>query len=79
MLAKGKPVADAEVTVLLPGDERKKVVTDKAGYTPVFEAAGRYGVWARHFETVSGESGGQKYEEVRHYATLVVDAGTAKP
>ena len=46
--------------------------------TPGFAAAGRYGVWVRHVETQAGERDGQKYEEVRRYATLVVDLDPAK-
>jgi len=73
--AKGKPVADAEVTVLLPGDKKKtkKVTTDKKGLTEAFEDAGRYGAWVRHNEAKSGEHDGKKYDEVHHYATLVVE------
>jgi outer membrane protein assembly factor BamB len=78
VLAKGKPLADAEVTVLPPGGESKKVKTDADGLTPAFEAAGRYGVWARYVEAAAGESGGKKYEEVRHYPTLVYDAPAAR-
>lgn len=71
--SKGKPLADTEVNVLLPTDRKKKVKTDDKGLTPAFEDAGRYGVWVRHLETASGELGGKKYEQVRHYATLVFD------
>jgi uncharacterized GH25 family protein len=78
VLAKGRPVADAEVTVMVPGDKGQKVKTDKDGLTPEFTRKGRYGAWARHFETGAGEHAGSKYEEVRHYATLVVDAGRSE-
>jgi uncharacterized GH25 family protein len=73
VLAKKAGVADVEVSLLLPGDKKEKVKTDKDGYTKAFSGAGRYGAWARHVETAAGESGGKKYEEVRHYATVVVD------
>jgi uncharacterized GH25 family protein len=69
------PAAGAEVTVLVPGSEKKSVTTDKEGFTPAFEATGRYGVSARVTEAKGGEYAGQKYEEARHYATLVVDVG----
>jgi len=72
-LAKGKPVADVEMNMLLPADKKEKVKTDKEGFTQWFDAKGRYGAWSRHSETVSGETGGKKFEEIRHYATLVVD------
>jgi uncharacterized GH25 family protein len=77
----GKPVADAEVTVLLPGEEKDKekkptkamVKTDKEGFTPVYAASGRYGVFARVTDPKAGEFAGKKFEETRLYATLVVD------
>ena len=60
-------------SLLLPGDKKEKVKTDKDGYTKAFDGAGRYGAWARHVEATAGEAGGKKFEEVRHYATVVVD------
>jgi hypothetical protein len=73
LLAKGKPVADAEGTVMLPGGMKEPVKTDKDGYTTGFEAKGRFAVYIKHLETKTGEHQGKKYEEIRHYATLVVD------
>lgn len=76
VLHDGKPVKDAEVSVLVPASgkaERKAAKTDADGYTGAFAATGRYGVNARVTEATSGELAGKKYEEVRHYATLVVD------
>jgi hypothetical protein len=73
VLAAGKPVADSETTVLLPGGEKKAVKTDKEGYTPGFEGAGRYAVYARQVEVKEGEHAGKKYSEIRNYATLVCD------
>lgn len=73
LLAAGKPVADAEGSLLLPNGETEKVKTDKDGYTAAFTGSGRYAVWLRHTEPKAGEHAGQKYAEVRHYATLVVD------
>lgn len=71
----GKPAADAEVTVLLPGDgkEKKAVKTDREGFTPTFDKPGRYGVFARVTDPAAGEYAGKKYTETRYYATLVVD------
>jgi uncharacterized GH25 family protein len=66
-------VADSEGSVLLPDGKKEKLKTDKDGYTAAFEGSGRYAVWLRHVETKAGEHDGKKYEEVRHYATLVVD------
>ena len=78
LTAKGKPVAGAEVTIILPDGEQEKVTTDDSGETSAFDKLGRYGLWARHFETVAGKHDGKSYEEVRRYPTLVVDiTGTA--
>jgi uncharacterized GH25 family protein len=73
LLAKGKPVADAEGTILLPDGKKEKVKTDADGYTPGFPQTGRYAAYVKLTETKVGEHDGKKYEEVRHYATLVVD------
>jgi hypothetical protein len=78
VLANGKPVAAAEVSVLLPDGARKTVKTEADGRTPTFEESGRFGVWVRHVEPKAGERDGQRYEEVRHFATLVADVGSAK-
>jgi uncharacterized GH25 family protein len=75
VLAAGKPVADSEVTVMLPGSGKKAVKTDKDGYTPEFGETGRFGVVAKLVEAKSGEHAGKKYAEARHYATLVCDIG----
>ena len=76
VLHDGKPVNGSEVSVLVPGSDkptRKAAKTDAQGYTEAFDKAGRYAVNARVTEAASGESAGKRYEEVRHYATLVVD------
>ena len=79
VLSRGRPLVDAEVTVMRPADAKdEKVKTDKDGLTPAFEAKGRFGVWIRASEAVAGESDGKKYEEVRNYATLVVDIDQVK-
>ena len=39
------------------------------------EGSGQFGAWTRYFEPKAGELGGKKYDEVRHYPTLVVDVG----
>ena len=74
LLAAGKPVADAEGSVLKPDGSKEKVKTDKDGFTTAFDAIGRYAVWLRHTEARAGEHDGKKYEEIKHYATLVADA-----
>jgi hypothetical protein len=73
LLAKGKPVADAEGSVMLPDGTKEKVKTDADGYTAAFEKTGRYAAYLKLTEVKAGEHDGKKYEEVRHYATLVVD------
>jgi uncharacterized GH25 family protein len=73
VLAAGKPLAESEVTVMVPGGTKKMVKTDKDGYTPGYEGAGRYGVYAKQIEVKSGEHAGKKYDEIRNYATLVCD------
>jgi hypothetical protein len=70
----GKPMVKAEVTVLVPGEDKSKVVaTDESGLTPSFEKSGTYGAQTRQVIEKAGEHGGKKYEEVRNYATLVVN------
>jgi hypothetical protein len=73
VLAAGKPAANLEVTVILPDATKKAVTTDKDGYTPEYDAAGRFGVYAKHIEAKTGDLGGKKFEEIRSYATLVCD------
>ena len=73
LLQEGKPVAEAEYTVLVPGGAKKAGKTDKDGHTETFDAPGRYGVFARVTEAKPGEAGGKKFDETRHYATLVID------
>jgi uncharacterized GH25 family protein len=73
VLYDGKPAAEIEVTVLVPGSAKQAVKTDKEGFTPAFEQSGRYGVFARVTEAKEGEFAGKKYTETRYYATLVVD------
>jgi hypothetical protein len=78
VVAQGKPVANAEVNVVLPDGERTKTTTDASGQTATFPHTGRFAAWTRHFEAKGGESGGRPFEETRHYATLVIDVGVAK-
>jgi N-acetylneuraminic acid mutarotase len=77
LVAGGKPVADAEVSVLKPDGSKAKVKTDKDGLTDAVEGKGRFGAWARVVLSKSGEHDGKKYAEVRHYPTLVFDTPEA--
>lgn len=72
---KGKPLADAEFGVLVPGEPAgQKIMADEKGLLAVrFDKPGRYGVRVAYFEPSIGELDGNKYEEIRHYATLVLD------
>ncbi|MBU6217241.1 MAG: DUF4198 domain-containing protein, partial [Acidobacteria bacterium] len=79
VVAGGKPLAGAEVFLRKPGAEATETVkTDDAGHTPACAEAGRYAVVARKLDATPGEHDGKKYEEERHYATLVVDVPKAK-
>lgn len=73
LLAVGKPVADAEGSLLLPDGKKEKLKTNQDGYTEAFAGSGRFAVWMRHTEAKSGVHGDKKYDEVKHYATLVCD------
>jgi uncharacterized GH25 family protein len=75
VLAAGKPVPDVEVSVMTPDGKKDKVKADKDGRTPAFDGKGRFAAFAKYAEPTAGEAGGKKYEEIRHYATLVFDAG----
>jgi len=75
-IAAGKPVAKTEVTVLIPGEDKAKIVqTDDQGLTPTFDKTGQYGAQVRTIENKSGEQAGKKYDEIRNYGTLVVTFG----
>ncbi len=75
----GKPVPEAQVVVVVPGGESKEPIkTDAKGeFKLLIEKPGLYGVRARHSEKKSGEYEGKKFEEVRHYATLVFENAPA--
>ncbi len=73
LLGSGKPVPEAEVTIIKPDGSKVKVKTGADGITEPVEGVGRFAAWVRFTEPKSGELDGKKYEEVRHYATLVAD------
>ncbi|MFO0938310.1 MAG: DUF4198 domain-containing protein [Gemmataceae bacterium] len=73
VLSHGKPVADAEVNLLLPDGSKDKATTDKNGRTKAYSASGRFGLWTKVMVNKPGEQNGKKYDEARHYATLVID------
>jgi hypothetical protein len=72
-LANGKAYPKADVTVIVPGEEKRKVLTtDDSGLTDALDKPGQYGAYVLFVEEKSGEQGGKKYDAIRHYATLVV-------
>ncbi|MFO0801831.1 MAG: DUF4198 domain-containing protein [Gemmataceae bacterium] len=73
VLASGAPAADIETTIISADEKKHAAKTDKDGFTPAFEGKGRVGVYARVSEAKSGEFAGKKFDEIRTYATLVVD------
>ena len=62
LLAHNKPQPNAEITVILPDGTQQRVKTDAMGQTELFSSSGRYGAWARYWETGSGEREGKKRE-----------------
>lgn len=72
---KGEPLANAEFGVLVPGESAgRKITADANGMIPSgFDIPGRYGVRVAYIEPSTGELDGKTYEEIRHYATLVLD------
>lgn len=74
----GKPAPKTQVVVVLPDGTEKRVVTGDDGRTDAFEQYGNYGVWARYWDETPGQRDGKKYEQVRHYATLVATVNKAE-
>lgn len=72
---KGKPVADAEVVFYRPDKDKPDVkTTDKEGmvnFNTQDHPPGLYAVRARHIEAKGGVFADKKYDEIRHYSTLV--------
>jgi len=82
VLWQGKPLAEAEVTAWMPGQEKtSEGKTDKEGRFILPDTgpvtAGVYAVSARHVEKKAGEHDGKKYAEVRHYASLTFEGPRA--
>jgi hypothetical protein len=74
LFARGRPFPHAEITIIGPDGAEGAVRTDSDSRTGTFRDPGRYGAWARYWDGTPGQRQGQRYEEVRHYATLVFDA-----
>ncbi|HVK16073.1 MAG TPA: kelch repeat-containing protein [Fimbriiglobus sp.] len=75
LVAGGQPVAGAEVNLIEPDGDKTKLKTGADGLTAALDGTGQFGAWVRYTEVKAGELGGKKYEEVRHYPTLVVSVG----
>ena len=75
-LWRGKPTADVEVVVHLPGsDEPQKLVTDATGKVTILPAtAGRLAARARLVEADrKGQHQGKPYDGALHYSTLTME------
>jgi hypothetical protein len=75
----GKPVKGAEVVAIVPGGKKPApAMTDDNGEVSVDTAApGLYGLRARHIEARAGNTDAGRFEEVRHYSTLVFTVSKA--
>jgi uncharacterized GH25 family protein len=72
----GKPVADAEVTLHVPGiTEPVAKKADAAGVFGLTEpkAGGVYGIRCKMVQNREGEHDGKKYKQIQHYATFTID------
>ncbi len=74
LVVSGAPKPESEVTMIFPDGTVEVVVTDQDGMTTSFEASGRYAAWARHWDETPGVLNGKMFQQVRHYATIVLDA-----
>ena len=69
----GKPLTQNKVTLYAPNDWEKEYKTDdKGGVVMPLPWRGQYVVEVIFKEPSTGEFGGQKYEAIRHRATLTV-------
>jgi hypothetical protein len=79
VLANGKPVPNAEINLVDSDGKKEKVKANDQGVTAPLALKGCFGAWVKIIEAKSGETPDrQKYEEIRHYATLVAEASEAK-
>lgn len=77
LLWQGRPLADSVVTVMGPGIESKleTPTNDKGEVSFELKSPGLYSIRAKNAESIAGESNGQKYAAIRHYATLTLRLG----
>jgi hypothetical protein len=76
VLWQGKPLADAEVSVLAPGKDKAIDTKSNAQGRVELETVdpGLCGIRTRHVEKKEGKHDGKEYKEIRHYATFVMEA-----
>jgi hypothetical protein len=78
VLSQGLPAAGAEVHCVAP-KKKGPITADKNGeFEWDVSQPELYGFRARYIESASGEVDGKKYDEVRHYTTLVFRVKAAK-
>jgi hypothetical protein len=78
VLWKGKPLPKVAVAVVQPDvEEPSERQTDENGTVQLPKEAGLYGLRVRHAVDEKGKLDGKEYEEIRNYATLVVQVGGA--
>ncbi|MBX9680483.1 MAG: hypothetical protein K2X38_17130 [Gemmataceae bacterium] len=73
VLYQGKPVAKSEVAAITPKGKEKGVTDDSGDFSLDCTEPGVYGLRAKHIDAKPGELDGKKYDETRHYATLVFE------
>ncbi|MFO0865441.1 MAG: hypothetical protein U0744_12450 [Gemmataceae bacterium] len=73
VLYQGKPVAKSEVASITPKGNDKGVTDDSGDFAVDCTEPGVYALRAKHIEAKAGEADGKKYDETRHYATLVFE------
>lgn len=80
----GKPAAGVEVTLIVPGVEKKiELKTGDDGNVVVMgdrdqKSPGYVGVLAKMVEPKMGKLDDKEYKEIRHYATLTIHTAVAK-
>lgn len=70
-LLDGKPLPQVEFVTVDAKLNNAKLKADEKGQAVWKPAAGVYSIYTRHTRKEAGDFGGQKYEEIRDFATLV--------
>jgi uncharacterized GH25 family protein len=79
VLWQGKPLADAEVVAIVPGQEKtEELKTDKDGKVSLgLKADGTYALRAKHVVDKPGKVQDKEYKDARYYSTLVLTINRA--